>query len=441
MLCTPELIPGAPCGAALCKYKAGASAILCSKWHNGMPECHCFAFYCYFYASMKRALFIISVSSLLLAAQYSRAQEVFFSAGRNILTNTKYTTDLVNGSRGCNSFDAALVWKTSDTQASEMYGNPRIGVGVSYTNLGAIDCVEGSSLGDSFTLYGTFMRDFLSLGPVRSGYSIQFGGAYMTHPYHKTDNPLNVLYGGPFTFHIKGGLYLLADITPRWSIGAEVAFKHNSACRLIIPNRGINAICYSFTSSYSFGGKTVKPGLRIKDDSPLNRKIRFALFASGGIHKCMAEWEADQLLSPQERPDYYTPWFKGSIGAEAIWRYCARTSSGLQLELHYLGNMEALRRSDAAMYGERAKDAEYSPLSPGIGFVQDLYFGSWALGGGFGVYLYRKVGIHENRGPFYQKVHLRYYPPFLPSCFAGIALRAHKFNRADYLEFTLGAIL
>ena len=390
---------------------------------------------------MKRTLLLSAALVMMLAPLSAGAQEVFFSAGRNVLTNTKYVTSLVDGSRGCNSFDAGILWKASGTAAADMYNNPRIGLGFSYTNLGALDCVEGSSIGDSFALYGTFVRDVLILGPVRTGYDLQFGGALMTKPYHKTDNPLNVLYGGPFTFHIKAGIYVVGDITPRWSLGAEVAFKHNSACRLIIPNRGVNAVCYSFTSTYSFGNKTLKPGLQIKENSPLNRKLRFGLFASGGIHKCMAEWEADQLLPPQERPDYYTPWFKGSVGAEVIWRYCRRTSSGLQLELHYLGNMEALRRSDAAMYGAKAKEAGYSPLSPGVGFVQDVYFGSWALGGGFGVYLYRQVGIHENRGPFYQKVHLRYYPPFLPSCFAGIALRAHKFNRADYLEFTLGAVL
>ena len=111
---------------------------------------------------MKRTLLLSSALVLMLAPLSAGAQEVFFSAGRNVLTNTKYVTSLVDGSRGCNSFDAGILWKASGTDAADMYNNPRIGLGFSYTNLGALDCVEGSSIGDSFALYGTFVRDVLT---------------------------------------------------------------------------------------------------------------------------------------------------------------------------------------------------------------------------------------------------------------------------------------
>lgn len=383
-------------------------------------------------------ILLVSLAMCCLCLASARAQEISISAGRNVLTNTKYITDLVPGARGYNAFDIGLGWRSEGKEAAG-YGNPLLGAGFSWSNLGAVDCVPGSSLGDAFALYGFFKRDLLHAGPVSAGYDIQLGGALMTNPYHKTENPLNVLYGGPFTFHIKGGLFVETVVGKDWKVGAEVGFKHNSACRLIIPNRGLNAVCYTLSASYSLGNTTIEPGKAIPAVTPLDKRFRVAVFASGGIHKCMAEFEADQLLPPEERPDQYTPWFKGSVGAEVVWRYCRKTSTGLQAELHYIANTEALRRSDAALYG--AKDLEYSPFAPGVGFIQDLYFGSWSVGAGMGVYLYRKVGIHEDRGPLYQKVFLKYYPPFLPSCFAGISLRAHKFNRADYLEFTVGTIL
>ena len=73
---------------------------------------------------MKRTLLLSAALVLMLAPLSAGAQEVFFSAGRNVLTNTKYVTSLVDGSRGCNSFDAGILWKASGTAAAGMYNNP-----------------------------------------------------------------------------------------------------------------------------------------------------------------------------------------------------------------------------------------------------------------------------------------------------------------------------
>ena len=384
---------------------------------------------------------LAAVNLLLLLPTGAAGQEVYAGGGINRFTNYKYILDLVQEPRVYGTFDVGVAWKTSGGEAASMYREPKLGVGFSYATMGSCNCVPGSRLGDSFSLYGFYDRDLLSAGPFSAGYSAELGVAVMTHPYDKYQNPVNLLYGGPLTFHIKGDIYALARVSEHLSIGIEATYRHNSACRLFIPNRGINSYGCSLSARYRIGDARVMPfSERSSDPSlPLNACWRVSVFGAGGIHRCMAEFEADQLLDPADRQDSYTAWFKGSAGLEAVWRYSRRTATGLQLELHYISNTERLRECDNILYG--TAEREYSPFAPGLGFVQELYFGPVTAGAGAGVYLYRQVGIHERHSSFYQKVYIRYYPPFLRSWFAGLSLRAHSFTRADYLEFSLGKIL
>ena len=392
------------------------------------------------------------------------AQEVYVAGDCNRLVNVRYLTDLVQEPRLYGTFDVGIAWKTAGPDAL-MYNAPRVGIGFSYAALGACNYTPGSRMGDSFAVYGFFMRDLVQKGWFSAGYDAEFGMALMSDHYDKFDNPLNVAYGGPFTFHLKGGLYAMARVTDRLTLGIEASSRHNSSCRFFIPNRGINAYGCSLSARYALGQATLTPGGgsargagagahssgggadalspggggASAPDLPLNARWRVSVFGAGGPHKCNAEYYADQLLPPEDRSDPYTTWFKGSAGAEAAWRYCRRTSTAIQVELHYISNTERLKVCDLAMYGRQ--EGIYSPWAPGIAAAQEFYLGPFSAGAGMGVYLWRHVGIHEDHSRFYQKVFLRYYPPVLRSVYMGISMRAHTFSRADYLEFCLGWIL
>lgn len=388
----------------------------------------------------KRLLVTVLAAIPLLISVKARGQEVYVAGDLNHFTDVGYLNELVQGAKVYGTFDVGIGWKTKGADAA-MYNYPRVGFGLSYAALGAVQCTPGSRMGDSFSAYGFFMRDLVRTGWFSAGYSVELGLALMTHPYDKYDNPLNVVYGGPITFHAKGGVYAMAQVSDRLSLGIEATYRHNSSCRLFIPNRGVNAYGCSISARYAIGNHTLEPGggPASNPELPINARWRVSVFAAGGLHKCNAEYYADQLLPPESRSDPYTPWFKGSAGLEAAWRYCRRTSTALQLEVHYIANTDRLKDCDQRMYGRQ--EPEYSPWAPGVGFVQELYFGPFTAGAGAGVYLWRRVGIHENHSRFYQKVFLRYYPPALRSWYAGISMRAHTFDRADYLEFCIGKIL
>ena len=381
------------------------------------------------------------LAALLFLPLQAGAQEVYAAGGANFMTSTPAITSLVLEPRIFGSFDAGISWQTADCELARMCRSPRLGLGFSYATLGSCEFVPGSRAGDIYTVYGFVKRELVSAGAFSAGYFGQLGAALMTHYYDKTDNPGNLMYGGPFTFHAKGGLYARAQVSKDWSLGLDVGFRHNSASRLFIPNRGVNAVYAGLEAGYSIGSKTLSPwkGRELDESQKINSRFRVSVFAGGGIHKCMAEFYAARPLPVELQPDSYTPWFKGSAGIEAAWRYCRRTSTALQLELHYLGNIEALKRADQALYGKMAD--VYSPLSPGAGFMQELYFGQFSLGLGMGVYFYRQVGLKEYHGPLYQKVAFRLYPPALKTVYFGASLRAHTFDQADYLELSVGWII
>jgi hypothetical protein len=387
----------------------------------------------------RHARIVLLMMLCLLPAARAGAQEVYASFAENFLTKAKRTTRLVQGPLRFQAFDAGILWRTADTEAAGLFSAPRLGIGFSYTNLGSCECIPGSRLGDTFTLYGRLERTLLPLGIFSAGYDLEFGPALMSHYYDRFDNPDNLLYGGPITLHSKMGVFTRFQLSDHFVLRAELNFRHNSSGRLFVPNGGVNSVSCGLAAHYVVGNNTLKPGAHRPGRDPLEQKWRVAVFAGGGIHRCMAEYDADRLLPPEQRQERYTPWFKGSIGAEVDWRYSRRTSTGVQAEFFYYSNTEGMRRSDTALYGPGER--RYSPFAAGIGLIQDLYFGSFTAGIGLGAYLYKQTGVHEDNGRLYQKVDIRYYPPALKRVFFGAAIRAHHFGKADYIELSFGTVL
>ena len=381
----------------------------------------------------------ILTGCLLVCAASAQAQEVFVNVAENFLKPATNIKNLVLEPRRFQAFDVGILWQAAETEAAGIYASPRVGIGFSYANLGSLACVPGSRMGDSFSIYVRFERAFIQTSSFSAGYDLELGPALMTHYYDRYTNPDNRLYGGPYSNHIKMGAFGRLQVGRNLALRAELNFRHNSAGRIFVPNGGLNSYSCALGASYAVGSRTIHPGAHRPEGDPLDRKFRVSVFAAGGVHRCMAEFKADLKLPLEERQDAYTPWFKGSVGADVIWRYSRRTSTGVQMELHYLSNMEALKRADDILFGPGER--KYAPLAPGIGIIQDLYFGSFTAGVGVGAYLFRAFGEHEDHGLLYQKVGLRYYPPALKRMFAGVAIRAHHFGTADYIEFSFGTVL
>lgn len=388
---------------------------------------------------MARLRIDIALLLILLSPAVAGAQELFVNVGENFMTTARPIMKFVMEPRRFQTVDVGIFWKTSDTETARLYGFPRFGIGFSYANLSPLECRGSSRMGDSYALYMHLDREFLQWGIFSAGYNIEYGIGLMTHYYDRYENYWNKLYGGPIANHAELGLFSRLQVSEHLAFRAEVNYRHKSSGRLYVPNSGLNAISCALGVHYAVGEHTLKPGGRRPAEDLLDKRFRVAVFAGGGVHRCMAEFKADFEFPKEERQPSYTPWFKGSVGAEVNWRYARRTATGVQMEFFYLSNTEALRRADDILYGPAER--KYSPFAAGIGLTQDLYYGSFTAGVGVGAYLFRQVGQHEDHGRLYQKVTLRYFPPALKRVFAGIAIRTHLFSQADYMELSIGTIL
>ena len=179
--------------------------------------------------------------------------------------------------------------------------------------------------------------------------------------------------------------------------------------------------------------------------------MQYAIVLGGGVHTCMAEWNAYVEKEPdpvkkQEIKLKAHP--KLSLGVDALYRYSLRYATGIGLDLFYSSNMEELEKSDRIVYGDEAVDncPGYDPISVGVAVVQEVYWHNFAVHVAVGAYPYRRKGVNgpeakalgdRERGWHYEKAGFRYYFPKLGDTFLGFAIKSHSI-KAEYLEFSVG---
>ena len=104
------------------------------------------------------------------------------------------------------SYDLKLGWKLPhDAAYFDSYGQPVGGLGVSFLNVGSMEFPYTSRLGDGAALYGFFTAPIVRSGIFTFEYTIECGGAWLSHPYHPVTNRDNHFYGGNLEFYLGGG--------------------------------------------------------------------------------------------------------------------------------------------------------------------------------------------------------------------------------------------
>ncbi|MBR5147985.1 MAG: hypothetical protein IKV15_02165, partial [Bacteroidaceae bacterium] len=79
----------------------------------------------------------------------------------------------------------------------------------------------------------------------------------------------------------------------------------------------------------------------------------------------------------------------------------------------------------------------YSSIAIGIGIVQQFFWNRLAGYLSVGVYPYKRNGIHEDYGQYFQKAGGRYYFPEWHNTFVGAVIKANRFI-AEFFEFSIG---
>lgn len=360
-------------------------------------------------------------------------------------------------SYGYMTYEAALGIQTdpsSKNPYAAAYGFPMINIGLSVARAEHFKFHDQTKFPNLYTLFGSFERSIFRSKHLSAGYLLDFGATYNPGKYDPTNNPGNNWLSSPFMAYFGAGIFGNVHIGKRWEIGANFMFRHFSNGRTGLPNEALNAMGAGIFARYRLHDYNyTKYTAKYNFKREYKRGMQYMITLGGGIHTCMAEWNA--YVESESDPAKKEEIAKGlkkhpklSLSFDALYRYSMRYATGVGIDLFYSSNMKELEASDRVFYGDEAVDSSpgYSPLSIGIAVVQEVYWNNFAVHVAIGAYPYRHKGVNgeeakaagdRERGWHYEKAGFRYYFPKLGNTFLGFAIKSHSI-KAEYLEFSMG---
>lgn len=363
-------------------------------------------------------------------------------------------------SYGYMNYEAAVGIQTkpeNQNPFAEAFGFPLIDIGISIARAGNFKFSDQTHFPNLYSAYGSFERSILRTERFSAGYLLNFGATYNPAKYDPVNNPGNNWLSAPFMAYFGAGVFGKLHIGKRWETGVNFMFRHFSNGRLSLPNEALNGMGVGVfaryrLSDYDHKKYTTKYGF----ERDYQRGMQYMIVVGGGVHTCMAEWNAYVEREPDpvkkaEAAAKLKAHPKFSLSFDALYRYSMRYATGLGADLFYSSNMKELEASDRIFYGNEAVDRSpgYSPLSVGIAVVQEVYWRNFAVHVAIGAYPYRHKGVNgpeakaagdRERGWHYEKAGIRYYFPKLGDTFVGFAIKSHSI-KAEYLEFSVGVRL
>ena len=402
------------------------------------------------------AVIALIISTTSANAQGVRSSDLSFSAQGWYGYDIERTRPNIT-SFGYMNYEVAVGIQTNPENKNpyaEAFGFPLINIGMSIARTSNFQFSDPTHFPDLYSIYGSFERSILKTKYVSAGYLLNFGATYNPGRYDPVNNPSNNWLSSPFMAYFGAGVFGKVHIGKRWEAGVNVMFRHFSNGRLALPNEALNAIGVGIFARYRLSDYEYdKYTKKYNFERNWNKGMQYMIVFGGGVHTCMAEWnayvesepdpvkKAEAVASLKAHPKF-------SLSFDAVYRYSMRYATGLGLDLFYSTNMDALEKSDRVFYGDEAVDNSpgYNPLSVGIAVVQEVYWRNFAVHVAIGAYPYRHKGVNgaeakaagdRERGWHYEKAGIRYYFPKLGDTFVGFAIKSHSI-KAEYLEFSIG---
>lgn len=319
------------------------------------------------------------------------------------------------------------------------YNFPHYGLGFSYANMSGVKChpESASGLGDAYTLFGYAHFDLLKTRHFSFGPNLELGTSFMTRKWDAVTNPKNFYVGTSMLIMVGAGLEAAFHITPRWELGLNAMLTHRSNGMLRTPNFGLNELAAGAFVRYDLSDRHL--GRRgASPERPEFKKWLFDIYFSGGVHSCDAErgLYLEHVLKEGEENRWgsFRPWLRLNLGGTALFRYHPIFATGIGLDVSYTQNWKRLGEYYELVHGTAAKTC---PVYVGAYLQQSFFYRNVEVGIGLGVYLFKKLGIEDSTWN-YQRALIRWHLPKAGNIFLGFAMRAHRFDRSDTLEFSLG---
>lgn len=318
-----------------------------------------------------------------------------------------------------------------DHPYAAFYGYPNVGFQLGWTGLSKLHFASDSHFESILHLCGFMERDFLRLKRFSLGYDAQIGIGFNRSVYNPDTNPLNMNVSSSLLIYAGGDLKMRYRFTKSLEMGLSIHIEHYSTGYLSCPNLGLNG-CGAILS-LRYNSITPPPIDYDPQPKPEVRPIFGEVYVGGGLHNCFTEWEAFGST---------IPWPVLIAGGNINYRYLPQMSTGLNIDLYNTDDLfiKRLEQAERLLYGDEAVDAygRYSTFSCGLSLIQQFHYGNFTVFGNLGVYLYKRLGLHEQEGILYQRVGMKYTFKQLGNIFIAIDCKAHRFQSAAMMEFTIG---
>lgn len=304
--------------------------------------------------------------------------------------------------------------------------HPELGIAFQLDGLATAKAIDGPGLGNIYSVYGFFDRPFIQTDRFRLGYSAGFGLAFcFSKLYDPVTNPKNLLFSIPVNSRARLGLEAQYRISKRYFTGLGFYFNHSSNGDVNYPNRGYNG----YELSLLFGMRNQDSGRNTPDRTyeRFRKRFQFDVQVSCGVVS-----NEDYFYYCEETlgggDNMHFP--KYSLQADCLYKYCLTHASGVGLDLFMTPFCDEIEKYDG-------RDDTYEPFSAGISLLHEMCYRDLTLTVGIGRYLYHNDGIARNR-KLYQMVHLKYHFPGFADTYVGLALKAHKFMKAESVQLCVG---
>lgn len=355
---------------------------------------------------------------------------------------------VLNGNDARNSnwhmaYDVAVGFDTrrDSSMYARAYNYPTWGVGISVSRFSDLQFTNTSFMPDVYTVFTSFHRELMRKHRWGVGYNWETGITSSPNYYDPVNNPDNLVQSSFIMMYFGGGFYATYAIGMHWQMGTEVTYRHHSNGKLSLPNRGIDAAGASLFVRYALAERPPLPKPKECAPEPFDKHMMYHLSVGGGVHSCDAEWTAYNTMVSNlaEKRSRFTHHPKITLGADAMYRTSVKHATGLAIDLTYSTNMRQLEEAERIIYGDERVDEGpgYSPLSIGVGLVQEMFWKNFSGYLSVGFYPYKKRGIREDYGLYYQKAGGRYYIPDWHNTFIGFNIKANRFV-AEFLELSVG---
>ena len=362
----------------------------------------------------RKALFLGILAALLLTApSYSQSEDTGKKEPKyNFSTQLKFDYGGIvesvrkEGIESYYGFDLRFaLQKRKNDVYSTVYRTPYFGGGIYSGNF------LNESFGKPFGIYGFYDIPVVMPNKWSFIYSIGLGMAFNFNYYDPEGNPENELIGSFSNVYISVSMEGRYQLTPHWTTGIGMGFKHFSNGRVRLPNRGINLVPVTLMAEYHFEKQDT--------DYKKNNLAKFIPYNSINVFGAVGNknFEYGEAV-----------YFKSSLGVSFIRQHSYKYRFGGGAELFYTAGSDKRVDEDKSNF-----NTFYSYGF--VGIFEWVVTPRMYVPMNFGVYLNYNEENYE--APVYQRIGLRYLLGKDRKIITGVCLKVTEFH-ADYVEWTVG---